>query len=167
MTENNLYFSKDCYLYVIEATNSEITNWGWAIANEQPPRTVVRFLRGKKMKKIASLFDEFAAALQFPYYFGENWNAFRDCIIDLDWLPGSKYIFIITESEQILAEEPLEQFESLVTILQEAGEEWGIAVEDLNTLERSAEFYVLFQCLRDDKIKITSRLKAVKADFQT
>jgi hypothetical protein len=29
---------------------------------------------------------EFAASFQFPYYFGENWPAFDECINDLSWL---------------------------------------------------------------------------------
>jgi len=43
-------------------------------------------LRGSKMKDYQGLYNEFGAALQFPYYFGENWNAFDECIKDLSWL---------------------------------------------------------------------------------
>jgi hypothetical protein len=47
----------------------------------------VRCVRGRKMSRLAGLMDEFSAALQFPYYFGENWSAFQECLGDMDWLP--------------------------------------------------------------------------------
>ncbi|MFD7158495.1 barstar family protein [Kribbella sp. NPDC059898] len=31
---------------------------------------------------VAGLFDEFAATLQFPYCFGENWDGLGDCVSD-------------------------------------------------------------------------------------
>jgi len=37
----------------------------------------VRLVRGHKSRAVDGLFDEFAAALQFPYYFGANWAAAR------------------------------------------------------------------------------------------
>ena len=46
----------------------------------------VRTVRGRKIRTVGRLFDEMAAALQFPYYFGENWPAFDECLADIDWL---------------------------------------------------------------------------------
>ena len=43
------------------------TIYGWRDA-----RLVVRIVRGRKMRNTPGLDDEFAAALQFPSYFGEN-----------------------------------------------------------------------------------------------
>lgn len=47
----------------------------------------VALLRGVRMRTVGSLFGEFAAALQFPHYFGENWDALKDCLIDFKWHP--------------------------------------------------------------------------------
>jgi hypothetical protein len=38
----------------------------------------VRMTRGRKMRTVDGLFDEMAAALQFPCYFGANWDAFSE-----------------------------------------------------------------------------------------
>lgn len=35
---------------------------------------------------------ELAAALQFPLYFGKNWNALRACLQDLAWLKAQAYL---------------------------------------------------------------------------
>jgi hypothetical protein len=47
---------------------------------------ISRFGRGRKMADRHGLFDEIAAVLQFPSYFGENWDAFDECIGDLGGL---------------------------------------------------------------------------------
>lgn len=46
-------------------------------------------LRGAKMRTVAGFFDEIAAALQFPIWFGENWDAFIDVVRDRAWLAGT------------------------------------------------------------------------------
>lgn len=134
-------FSDGCFLYIVETSVSEITNWGWQLENIQPS-TAVRFVRGNKAKTVDSFFNESSAALQFPYYFGENWNAFRDCILDLEWLSSETVVIVVTNSEQLLKQEPSEQFEALIEYLQEAGEEFN---------RESKNFFTLFQC--DTKVK--------------
>lgn len=71
----------------------------------------VRELRGTKMRTVAGVFDEFAAALQFPYYFGANKDAFDDCLRDLDDCLGSAegYVVVIRDADQLLADAPQER----------------------------------------------------------
>ena len=53
-------------------------------------------MRGDRMRSYDGLFDEFAAAMQFPWYFGYNGNAFDECIADLSWIdPGAGYALVI------------------------------------------------------------------------
>jgi RNAse (barnase) inhibitor barstar len=47
-----------------------------------------RVVDGSAMDDRAGLFAQFAAALEFPDWFGHNWDALVDCLRDLSWLPG-------------------------------------------------------------------------------
>lgn len=71
----------------------------------------VRELRGPKMRTTAELFDEFAAACQFPYYFGANKDAFDECLRDLDDFVGDApgYVVVVRDSADLLAEQPTER----------------------------------------------------------
>lgn len=55
------------------------------------------------MKSWNGVFDEFAAALQFPYYFGENLNAFDECLGDLEWIFKDKIIIFIYNWSSVLS----------------------------------------------------------------
>ena len=61
-------------------------------------------VRGNKSLDEAHFFDEVAAALQFPYYFGENWDAVWDCITDLNWLRGSSFLIVFDSAEHLLSQ---------------------------------------------------------------
>lgn len=71
----------------------------------------VRELRGAKMRTMAELFDEFAAAFQFPYYFGANKDAFDECLRDLDDFVGDApgYVAVIRTADHLLGEQPTER----------------------------------------------------------
>ena len=55
-------------LFVLDAIESDLCDYGWKIASDNPD-TAVRFVRGNKMRGVDGLFDEIAAACQFPWYF--------------------------------------------------------------------------------------------------
>jgi hypothetical protein len=53
------------------------------------------------------MFDEMAAALQFPSYFGENWPAFDECLSDMYWLQADLGIVILLlEPDRVLDQAP-------------------------------------------------------------
>lgn len=43
----------------------------------------------------ACLLRRFAEALSFPEWFGHNWDAFADCLADLDWLAASGHVLVV------------------------------------------------------------------------
>lgn len=38
------------------------------------------------------LFNEFSKVLQFPSYFGKNWDAFDECFWDMEWIKDKYHI---------------------------------------------------------------------------
>lgn len=107
---------------------------GWQEAN-----LTVRAVRGRKARTTQGLFDEFAAALQFPYYFGENWNAFSDCISDLDWLPQrSGVVVLVYSADQVLAHANAGELETLVRLVTGAAAGLGESVDAGESWDRPA-----------------------------
>ncbi|MFC9787616.1 barstar family protein [Rhodococcus sp. NPDC127528] len=68
----------------------------------------VRLVRGTKMPTVSAVFDEFAAALQFPYYFGGNKDAFDECLRDSpDWLGDSRgLVVVVRDADALLGSAP-------------------------------------------------------------
>ncbi|MGB7067863.1 MAG: barstar family protein [Pyrinomonadaceae bacterium] len=147
--------SSKCNFYLVDATPSAITNWALQISNRNPS-TEISFVRGDKMKTTQGLFDEFSAAMQFPYYFGENWDAFRDCLLDLEWLPGEAHGVIVTNSHSLL-EESSKDLGILFDDLEEAGSEFK---------QQGKRFVTLFQYEGEKKTEVYKTLESVGLFFQ-
>ncbi|WP_067646514.1 barstar family protein [Nocardia harenae] len=81
------------------------------VRHRAPAGFVVRELRGGRMRTISGVYDEFAAAFQFPYYFGANKDAFDECLRDLDESLGAAegYLAVVRNSTELLAEQPAER----------------------------------------------------------
>lgn len=92
---------------------------------EEYPEATIWTVRGAKARTVASMFDEVAAALQFPYYFGENWAALDDCLNDLDWSGSADHLLMITHAHLLLVNEPSAMLGALVESLVDAHEAWG------------------------------------------
>ena len=85
-----------------------------------PKRTNVRIVRGKRSHGSSELFGEWAAALEFPYYFGHNWDAFDECINDLDWLGAEPLVVLVSRVDEVLADEPARFAGTFLQILKSA-----------------------------------------------
>jgi RNAse (barnase) inhibitor barstar len=91
---------------------------------KRPDGFVLRVIRGRKCRSTAGLFADIAEALEFPDYFGHNWDALEECLADLEWLSGRGYVFVFTEAELILPDEEAE-FATFLEVLNDAGEAWA------------------------------------------
>jgi Barstar (barnase inhibitor) len=52
------------------------------------------------------LFAEFARALSLPDWFGHNWDALADCLMDLSWLEFSGYVLHIQGMDNLADTQP-------------------------------------------------------------
>lgn len=69
------------------------------------------------------LFAVVSAALHFPDYFGNNWDALDECLGDMDWLPSDGYLLLLHDAAKGWSQSPyvLGQF---MTSWLEASEYW-------------------------------------------
>ncbi|MCL4249041.1 MAG: barstar family protein [Anaerolineae bacterium] len=82
----------------------------------------VAYLDGRTISSKQEFFDQIKQALQFPY-FGNNWDALRDCLGDLSWLPAIRRI-VVFDNFQNLANNDKAAFTTAVDIMQEATAFW-------------------------------------------
>lgn len=161
-----LYLPVAPYVHAVEGEVSDIYDFGLSLENNAPLDVVVRFLRGNKMQKSDGLDDEFAAAMQFPWYYGGNWPAFDECLKDLSWMRAEGYLLFIYHSERILTDEDPQQFSILVRILQEVGEEWSERAEGSEVWSHPpTPFHVVLHTNAGEKRNLFSRLDSVAACY--
>lgn len=46
----------------------------------------------KNISTKEDLFNKFSKTLQFPSYFGKNWDAFNECFWDMEWIKAKYHI---------------------------------------------------------------------------
>jgi hypothetical protein len=125
----------------------------------------VRTVRGVKMRSVAALMDEVAAALQFPYYFGENWAALDECLSDMEWLlPSKGIVLVVSRADLVLVDEGVEALEAFVASLRNASNEFGEPVELGEPWDRPAvPFHVMLQAAGDASAETARRWAAAGA----
>ena len=108
-------------------SRSEVGELVWRIGEAG---LTVRVSRGRKMRNVATLFDEVAASLQFPLWCGENWDAFDECLGDLEGLPTGKGIALVwTEADEILADESEAELAVLLSVMRRAADTWAEPID--------------------------------------
>lgn len=80
-------------------------------------------LDGKTITNKSEFLKACAQAMEFPQYFGLNWDAFEDSLTDLDWLPAQGYVVLYEHPEQFAQTDPPE-WATALDIFQAAIEYW-------------------------------------------
>jgi RNAse (barnase) inhibitor barstar len=78
-------------------------------------------LQGARDKN--AFLNAVARTLRFPDYFGHNWDAFYDCLTDLEHEKGEGVLVLLREASGFARAEP-EEFAAAVDALQDAVEFW-------------------------------------------
>ena len=66
--------------------------------------------------------EALGSALHFPGYYGVNWDAFWDCICDLEWLPEGS---VVIRHEDLPLEGDSDIVRTYLSILEDAVEKWA------------------------------------------
>jgi RNAse (barnase) inhibitor barstar len=122
------------------------------------PQVTAVILRGQKMRSHQGMFDEFAAALQFPYYFGENWNALNDCLRDLEWLRKGPVALFVMDAVHVLAQADAADFGGLVGLLGDVAEEWSHDTD----FSAARPFHTILHASSDEAPALARRLSALE-----
>lgn len=64
-----------------------------------------------------------AGVFRFPDYFGENWDALADCLIDLAWCKSKGYVILIENAEGFTATSP-QEMSTACNIMEDAASHW-------------------------------------------
>jgi len=62
-------------------------------------------------------------ALGFPEWFGHNWDALNDCLLDMGWRPAEGYVTLLDHCDGIHGRAEAD-FVSLMRSFQSAADEW-------------------------------------------
>jgi hypothetical protein len=78
-------------------------------------REIVDATRGSELRLTAidlagirekgALLPKLARALEFPDWFGQNWDALEDCLGDLSWLEAAGHVVIFRNAEELGADD--------------------------------------------------------------
>jgi hypothetical protein len=71
----------------------------------------------------AELLVGLARVLEFPSWFGHNWDALADCLDDLGWLRGSGYLLVLENPAGMSAAAP-KDFALALDIFADAARKW-------------------------------------------
>jgi RNAse (barnase) inhibitor barstar len=74
-----------------------------------------------------------ATALNFPAYFGMNWDALNDSLTDLSWKPANGYVILFTNFNS-LSENMAEDVHVIKNIFKTSAEYWK---------QRAVPFFIL------------------------
>jgi Barstar (barnase inhibitor) len=81
------------------------------------------YLDGTAIASKADFLNALATALNFPDYFGHNWDALADCLTDMGWQGGDRALLLYTHPEHFAQADPA-AWSTALEILQEAIEFW-------------------------------------------
>ena len=97
---------------------------------------IVRF----GVSDVSGLMDAVAEAMNFPKYFGENWNALSDCLRDFNLIEETNILIVHKEVPNL----ENEQLSVYIDILKDSVSDW--------TQEDEHELFVVFPVSSEKRI---------------
>ena len=80
-------------------------------------------LEGQKIEKKEQFLNHAAVAMRFPSHFGNNWDAFYDCLTDMDWVETEGYLIYFDHTDAFASHHE-SQLETVVELFQDAVDYW-------------------------------------------
>ena len=80
-------------------------------------------LEGQKIEGKEQFLNHASVAMKFPSHFGNNWDAFYDCITDMDWVRAEGYCIYFDHTDAF-AEHHESELETVIELFQDAIDFW-------------------------------------------
>jgi RNAse (barnase) inhibitor barstar len=83
------------------------------------------YFNGENIFNKTVFFETSRQVMKFPDYFGNNWDAWEECVTDLSWVPSSSYLFVYRNTENFTTNSPqdwtilLDIFHSIISYWQQ------------------------------------------------
>ena len=129
-----------------------------------PGSVATRFVRGDRCTTKERFFEEWSTALNFPDYFGHNWDAYEEVLDEMLDRNGSgnekqarQLMVLISDSVQLLRDESPQDLKIFVNIMEQASLGSSFA-------QNPTELRVLFQCEPETADTTLHRLNKVGID---
>ena len=92
-------------------------------------------IAGENIRTKADLMAAIAEAMNFPEYFGKNWDALDECLRDLNWISAKGYVLIIHHANQL--------WEHAALLAGQLVESWLFC--DESWLQQKVPFHLIFE----------------------
>lgn len=99
---------------------------------------------GKAARSKHEFLNLCAHALGFPEYFGDNWDAFEECLTDLSWHDAGGYLVLLDNFESFFKQSP-DDFRIALQIFEDSAAFWS---------DKQRAFVVLFRGLKSDELDL-------------
>lgn len=115
---------KTGHITALQSTPGDLCNL--VLEHRQKPGEHMIVIRGVKSQTEAAFFQEIGAALQLPYYFGDNWAALDECLNDMDWMPEGTLFLVVSDYGKLFAKEPDQAVlvKKFLALMHRAMEDW-------------------------------------------
>ena len=70
-----------------------------------------------------AFLDAIGKALDFPDWYGHNWDALADCLTDLSWMAADGYVIVLEHADAFASAAPTD-FAAALSIFQDAADTW-------------------------------------------
>ena len=75
-----------------------------------------------KARNKEDLLEKIGRAMAFPEWFGHNWDALYDCLLDMGWRPALGFVVILKNAEMVQSRAETD-FTSLLKVFADAADE--------------------------------------------
>jgi RNAse (barnase) inhibitor barstar len=85
----------------------------------------VAVIDGSHNRTLKSFLRNIGKTFKFPSYYGNNLNALKDCLNDLEWIDKPNYLLIIRDSKEFLNRESEQTRSHIISFLDRVSKQWA------------------------------------------